>query len=194
MPPWRIAGIGFSAGVLDLIASCFYYAALKAGQASDELAAMGGFAPVATALLSIPFLRSPLGNHVLGFILLTAGGFVMFAAERKPMRQMLPGIAAASLCFGMTNVLQKITFNGANFVSGYVFFTLGTTAGALALLIPPSWRRQIFEESEEAPPRSRFWYMVNRFSAGVGSFLVVFAVSRTRPAVVVTCPPKTVRN
>ena len=184
MPPWRIAAIGFSAGVLDLIASWFYYAALKAGEASEELAAMGGFAPVTTALLSIPFLRSPLGNHVTGFILLTAGGFLMFAAEKKPLRQMLPGIAAASVCFGMTNVLQKITFNGANFVSGYVFFTLGTTAGALALLIPPSWRRQIFEESEEAPPRSRFWYMVNRFSAGIGSFLVVFAVSLTRPSVV----------
>jgi len=184
MPPWKVAATGFSAGVVDLIASYFYYAALKAGEASDELAAMGGFAPVATALLSVPFLRSPLGNHMTGFILLTAGGFVMFFAEKKPMRQMLPGIAAASVCFGLTNVLQKITFNGADFISGYVFFTLGTTAGALALLIPPSWRRQIFEESEEAPPRSRFWYMVNRFSAGIGSFLVVFAVSRTRPALV----------
>jgi hypothetical protein len=145
---------------------------------------MGGFAPVATALLSIPFLRSPLGNHTTGFILMTTGGFVMFFAEKKPLRQMLPGIAAASICFGLTNVLQKITFNGSDFISGYVFFTIGTTAAALALLIPPSWRRQIFQESEEAPPRSRFWYMVNRFSAGVGSFLVVFAVSRTRPALV----------
>jgi drug/metabolite transporter (DMT)-like permease len=81
-------------------------------------------------------------------------------------------------------VLEKIAFNRTNFVTGYVFFTLGTTAGAFALLIPPSWRRQIFEHSEQAPPRSRFWYMVNRFMAGVGSFLVVFAVSRTSPALV----------
>jgi drug/metabolite transporter (DMT)-like permease len=184
MPPWRIAGVAFLAGAADMAASYFYYAALKAGEASDELAAMGGFAPVATALLSVPFLRSPLGGQFLGFALMTAGGFLMFFAEKKPLRQMLPGILAASFCFGLTNVLQKIAFNRAGFISGYVLFTIGTTAGSLALLIPPSWRRQIFEESEEAPPASRFWYMVNRFSAGVGSFLVVFAVSRTRPALV----------
>src|SRR5579883_3097184 len=62
MPPWKIAAVGFSAGAVDMVASYFYYAALKAGEASEELAAMGGFAPVATVLLSIPFLRRPLGN------------------------------------------------------------------------------------------------------------------------------------
>jgi drug/metabolite transporter (DMT)-like permease len=69
-------------------------------------------------------------------------------------------------------------------VSGYVFFTFGTFAGSIALLAPPSWRRQIFEHSEEATPSSKFWYMVNRFVAGVGSFLVVFAISRANPAIV----------
>ena len=38
--------------------------------------------------------------------------------------------------------------------------------------------------SQAAPPRSKFWYMFNRFLAGLGSFLVVFAVSRTTPALV----------
>ncbi len=184
MPPLKLAGIAFSAGLLDLIASYFYYAALKAGEASDELTAMGGFTPVATVLFSIPLLNSAVGGHVTGFALMTLGGFVMFFAERRPLGVMLPRLLVASACFGLTNVLQKIAFNGAGFVSGYVFFTIGTTAGSLALLAPPSWRKQVFEKSEEAPPRSRFWYMVNRFMAGVGSFLVVFAVSRARPALV----------
>ena len=84
----------------------------------------------------------------------------------------------------MTNVLQKIVFNDTNFVTGYVFFTFGTFIGSMALLVPPSWRKQIFEHSEDATPKSKFWYMVNRVLAGVGSFLVVFAVSRASPAVV----------
>lgn len=182
-PGWGVSGMGFAAGLLDLIASYFYYSALKSGEASEELAAMGGFAPVATALIAIPLLKQPVGGQLLGFSLMTAGGFVMFFAERRPMA-MLPKIVTASACFGVSNVLQKMTFNHANFVSGYVFFTLGTTLGALALLIPPAWRRQIFEKSESAPPSSKFWYMVNRFTAGVGSFLVVFAVSRANPALV----------
>jgi drug/metabolite transporter (DMT)-like permease len=184
MPSLKLAGIGFAAGILDLIASYFYYAALKAGEASEALAAMGGFAPVATALIAIPLLDHPIGGNLIGFTVMTLGGFVMFLAEKQPLRKMLPKIVLASAAFGLTAVLQKIVFDNTNFVSGYVFFTLGTTIGAAAMLVPPSWRRQIFEHSEGAPPRSKFWYMVNRFMAGIGSFLVVFAVSRTTPALV----------
>src|SRR5579875_1545545 len=62
MPPLRVAGLGFSAGVLDLIASFFYYWALKSGEASEELAAMGGFGPVATALIAAALLNNSLGK------------------------------------------------------------------------------------------------------------------------------------
>lgn len=184
MPKAGIAAMAFAAGVLDLVASYFYYAALKAGEASEELAAMGGFTPVATALISVPLLKQPLGGQGLGFTLLTLGGFLMFFAEKSPKKKMLPRLLIASTAFGMVDVLQKIVFNNSNFVSGYVLFTMGTFAGAMALLIPPSWRKQIFEQSEEAPPKSKVQYMTNRFMSGVGAFLVVFAVSRANPAIV----------
>jgi drug/metabolite transporter (DMT)-like permease len=181
---WGSAGIAFLGGVLDLVASYFYYAALKSGEASEELTAMGGFTPVATVLFSLPFFAHPVGGAIAGFVLMTIGGFVMFLAEKKPLGTMLPKLLIASVCFGWTNVLQKLAFNADGFITGYVFFTLGTTIGAAALLVPPSWRRQIFQSSEGAPPKSKFWYGVNRFLAGVGSFLVVYAVSRASPAIV----------
>lgn len=184
MPSVKLAGIGFGAGILDLIATYFYYSALKSGEASEELAAMGGFAPVATAIIGIPLLDHPVGGSLIGFAVMTLGGFIMFFAEKQPLSKMLPKIILAAVGFGLTAVLQKIVFDHTNFVSGYVFFTAGTTVGALALLIPPPWRRQIFQHSEETPPRSKFWYMVNRFVAGIGSFLAVLAVSRTSPALV----------
>lgn len=184
MPSLYVAGLAFTAGLLDLIASYFYYAALKSGEASDELAAMGGFAPMATALFALWLLKTPAGGQWPGFILLTAGGFAMFFAEKVPLKKMAPRIIAAAIGFGLMNVLQKIAFNNTNFVSAYVFFTLGTFAGSIALLIPPSWRKQIFQSSEQAPPKNQFWYMVNRFTAGVGSFLVVFAISRAHPSLV----------
>ncbi len=179
---WAV--LGFAAGLLDLIASYFYYWALKAGEASDELAAMGGFAPVATALIAIPLLNQPMGGQLLGFALMTAGGFIMFFAEKRPLRTMLPKIVLAASGFGLMNVIEKMVFNHTNFVTGYVFVTLGTTVGSLCMLIPPGWRRQIFEHSEEAPAKSKAWYMVNRFTAGVGSFLAVYAVSLANPALV----------
>lgn len=183
-PTVGMACLGFLAGVIDLIASYFYYAALKSGEASEELAAMGGFSPVATALIALPLLRKPVGGHLAGFMLMTAGGFVMLLAEKKPLKRMLPKILLASLGFGLTNVLQKVLFNNTSFVTGYVFFTLGTFAGALALLIPRSWRKQVFTSSGGDVPRNKLWYFVNRFLAGIGSFLIVYAVSRANPALV----------
>lgn len=184
MPSLKLAAMAFAAGSLDLIASFFYYSALKSGEASDELAAMGGFGPVATALIALPLLNAPLGGDLPGFVLLSSGGFLMFFAEKSPLKKMLPKIILAAGGFGLMNVLQKIVFNHTNFVSGYVFFTAGTFISSLAMLVPPSWRRQIFQQSQKAEPKSKFWYMVNRFLAGVGSFLVVFAVSRANPSLV----------
>lgn len=185
MPAWHLAMLAFWTGVIHLVANYFYYAALKSGEASDTLAIMGGFSPVATALIAIPLLKHPVGEGMLlGFFFLVAGGFVMFGAEKLNLRRILPNVLAASVTFGLVNVLQKVVFSRTNFVSGYVFFTLGTFAGALGLLIRKSWRRQIFVSSENAEPRNRFWYFVNRFMSGVGSFLIFYAISRTSPAVV----------
>jgi drug/metabolite transporter (DMT)-like permease len=52
------------------------------------------------------------------------------------------------------------------------------------LLIPGSWRKQIFAESGQDNPRNRFWYFVNRFVSGVGSFLIFYAISLAHPAIV----------
>lgn len=184
MPAWRWAGLGVAAGAIQMGAAWFYYAALKSGEASEALAVMGGFAPLATALIAIPLLAKPLGNEsVAGFALMVAGGFVMFVAEKFNWRKVLPYILLSSGLFGVTNDLQKIVFNRTGgFVSGYVFFTMGTFLGAMALLLRPLWRKQIFQQSHDAPPKSKFWYFVNRFISGVGSFLIFLAISKTSPA------------
>lgn len=184
-PGWGVAGLGFGAGVIHLAANYLYYAALKKGEASETLAMMGGFSPVFTALIGIPLLEQPIGKgNFVGFILMVAGGFVMFFSEKLALSRVLFWVISASATFGLTNVLQKVVFNDTNFVSGYVFFTIGTFAGSLLLLVRPVWRRQIFKQSEEAEPKSKAAYMANRFMAGVGSFLVFYAVSLASPAVV----------
>lgn len=166
MPSLTAIILAFAAGLVHLVANFFYYAALKAGEASQTLAIMGGFSPVATGLIAIGLLRHPLGRgSLLGFVLLVGGGFLMFFSERLNHREILSSILIASVSFGLVNVLQRLVFDATNFVSGYVVFTFGTFVGTLALLIRPSWRAQIFESSEKAEPRNRFWYFVNRFMA-----------------------------
>ena len=185
MPRAPVALLGFFTGALHLVAVYFYYDALKRGEASESLAAIGGFSPVATAILGLFLLQQPFaGGQVLAFALLTGGGFLMFLSEKMEFGKMIVSVALSSLLFGLVNVFQRIVFRETNFVSGYVFFTLGTCAAALLLLVPRPWRRQIFRHSERANPRSRFWYFVNRFIDGVGSFLTFYAISLTHPAIV----------
>jgi drug/metabolite transporter (DMT)-like permease len=186
MPKASVATLAFGTGLLNMAGMFFYYAALKAGEASQTLAIMGGFSPVATALISIPLLRNPIGGPFVlaGFLLLVTGGFVMFVSEKTDITKVLPSVLLASASYGLVNVLQKLAFDQTNFVSGYVFFTAGTFTGSLLLLIPASWRRQIFRKEQKREPRNWFWYFVNRFLNGLGSFLVFYAISLARPALV----------
>jgi drug/metabolite transporter (DMT)-like permease len=183
-PLWLIA-LAFGVGVVDLIATFFYYKALKMGEASESLAVVGGFTPVATLAIGYGLLAHQMqGGALIGFALMTAGGFAMFLSENFPLKKMLPPVILAAALFGLVTVASKIVYNHTNFVTGYVWFTVGTFVGSMALLIPPSWRKQIFAESAKDNPSNRFWYFVNRFLSGVGSFLVVYAISLTYPAMV----------
>ncbi len=180
-----LMAIAFGAGLLHLAAVFFYYQALKRGEASETLAVMGGFTPVATELIALGLLSKQMsGWQLIGFAVMTAGGFVMFFSEKLPLKKLAVPIALASGFFGLVNVLEKLVYNRTNFVTGYVWFTIGTFAGAMVLLLRKSWRRQIFAESGQDDPRNRFWYFVNRFASGVGSFLIFYAISLTHPAVV----------
>jgi len=189
-PPLWIALLAFGSGALELVGIFFYYQALKRGEASEALAVMGGFEPVATALIGWGLLGTPIGHHsLLGFALMVGGGFVMFLAERLDFRRLIAPVLLASSTYGMVNVTEKIAFNHVNFVTAYVFFTLGTFAGSLCLLTRASWRKQIFQNTGKSSSKDekavgRFWYFVNRFVNGLGSFLVYYAISLSNPAIV----------
>ena len=183
--PLSLIAIAFGAGIIHLFGVFFYYLALKRGEASNTLAIMGGFSPVATVAIGFLFLNQHMtGWRLIGFALMTAGGFLMFGSEKLPMKKLLPPVLLAAGLLGLVNVLEKVVYNQTNFVTGYVWFTIGTFLGALSLLLRPQWRKQIREESGNDDPRNRFWYFVNRFISGVGSFLVFYAISHAQPAIV----------
>ncbi len=185
LPGLKVAALATGAGIIHLAANYFYYATLKSGEASQTLAVMGGISPLATFLVGLALLKQPYGGFSgWGFGLMVAGGFLMFASEPVNMKRVFSLVLLAATAFAFTNVLQKIAFDETNFVTAYVFFTLGTSAGAMLFLLRSAWRRRIFHHSEQSTPRSRFWYFVNRFANGVGSFLIFFAISRAHPAIV----------
>ncbi|HEX5432968.1 MAG TPA: DMT family transporter, partial [Candidatus Angelobacter sp.] len=100
-PPFALAGLAFVAGVVHLVGVFFYYAALKRGEASETLAIMGGFSPVATAAIGYGLLsRQMTGDRLIGFALMTLGGFIMFFSEKLPLKKLLPPVLLASGLLG----------------------------------------------------------------------------------------------
>ena len=177
--------IAVAAGALDLLASYYYYRALNAGEASQTLAIMGGFAPGATALIALLLLGASLsGFALIGFIVMTAGGFLMFLSEAISVGKVLPLVLIAAGLFGLSNVLQKMAFNRTDFITGFVFFSVGTFLLALLFLARRRWRREIFMQSRQAQPRNKVSYFSNRVFSGIGALLIVYAVSRTQPEIV----------
>jgi uncharacterized membrane protein len=63
MPGLWMVTLAVFAGGLHMVSVFFYYLALKRGEASRTLAIMGGFSPVATALIALPLLSRPLGGE-----------------------------------------------------------------------------------------------------------------------------------
>lgn len=184
-PSFQLIAIAFGAGLIHLVGVFFYYATLKHGEASETLAVMGGFSPVATAVIAFAMLSQHMTTHqLLGFLLMTGGGFVMFFAEQIPWKKLLPSVLLAAGFLGLTNVLEKIVYNQTNFITGYVWFAIGHFVGAFGFLIPSSWRQQIFGESGRDETSNRLWYLANRLLAGVGSFLIFYAISLAHPAIV----------
>lgn len=185
MPSLGMFLISLAAGICDLVATYFYYKALKSGEASQTLAIMGGFAPLATALIGIPLLHTQLkGMSIWGFALMVIGGFFMFFSERINVRKILPLVVMASGFFGISNVFQKMAFDALGFTTGFVFFSIGVFLCALTLLLRKKWRDEIFTSSKDTQPRSKVGYFSNRVVSGVGSFLVAFAISRAHPDLV----------
>lgn len=185
MPTIWLMLIALGGGVFDLVATYFYYKALKSGEASQTLAIMGGFAPLATALIGMPILKVQLQGIVIwGFALMVVGGFFMFLSERINVRKILPLVVLSAGFFGLSNVLQKVAFDALGFTTGFVFFSIGVFLCALSLLVRKKWRDEIFTDSKDTQPRSKVGYFTNRVVSGVGAFLVAFAISRAHPAVV----------
>jgi len=146
---------------------------------------VGGFAPIATLLMSDLLLSSPLNiAQKIAFGFLAVGGFALFLSEKINFRKILPWVLLSSALFGIANVLNKIVFNNTDFISGFVTLKAGVLITTLSLLLIPQWRNKIVFHAKIAPMAHKFSYFGNRILAGIGGILIFYAISLSHPALV----------
>ena len=184
--PINTIAVAFVAGALFILAMLFLFYALDYSEASETLPVIGGLSPIFTLILGYFLLNSFLGfGELVSFCFLVLAGIVLFLVEKKELRFLSSSlIIAASLFFGLSNVLSKIVFQAGPFVSGFIWIKIGGGVFVLLLLLRKSFRQRIFSSIRQAKTTHHFFYFANRAYAGLGSILVYFAISLTHPALV----------
>jgi len=173
------------AGAIFIAGLSFYYLALKKGEASQSLAIIGGFSPVATFLIGNLFLGASLNiAEKIAFGVLAAGGFLLFASEKISFRKILPLVVLAAIFAGISRVAEKSVFDASDFITGFVTIKIFTLLAALALLLSKRARAVIFTATKAAAPKHKILYLGNRFLAGLGSFSIFYAIKLNNPAIV----------
>ena len=176
-----------TAGAVFLLATFFFLWALRDGEASEALPIIGGLTPVCTYLFGLWILHDRLGiGELAGFFLLVVSGVIFLGVEHKAVRFEIAWLAAiSSVLFGLSNVLKKLTFDRADFLSGFVWISIGGSLLALGSLLIPRLRKAIFSPAnEKSSPSSKVFYFANRAWAVVGTVLLSFAISIGHPALV----------
>jgi uncharacterized membrane protein len=185
LPEPRITALALASGGLYVASNYFYFVALSRGESSQAVPIMGGLSPVATALIGLPLLHTTLsGKGLWGFSLLVAGSLLMSFTTQLNLRAVLPFAALSAGLFGLTNVCQKIAFDHAGFLAGYVFFTTGIFLFSLLFLVRSDLRRDIAAQLRSMSPAIKRSYFANRSIERIGSLLIFLAISRANPALV----------
>lgn len=184
--PLALIPVALIAGAFFIAAMLCVFLAIRKADVAGTLALVGALSPIATLTIG-----SFLDQHFLGFgdfaafSILISGGFLFFMTEKKELRVSVFLLTlCGAICFGISNVLTKITFEQTNFLAGFFWPRMGGILFALVLLLVPEIRRRIFVLSMAASATNRGWYFANRVYGSLGSFLVSGAIFLAHPALV----------
>ncbi len=123
-------------------------------------------------------------GYLLALVLLISGGLLIsFDLPLRHGEHISKFVFVAGLLMGVSLLLLKEGFVGSNFVSGLVWSRFGMVLAGLSLLLVPAYRREIFAQfSGLSMRRQRAFgtsvlFLLNKTSAGTGTFLVSYALS-----------------
>lgn len=184
--PFSLLLLALVAGALFIAALFLLFFALDKGDTSTILTFIGGISPIATFLFAGVLLNVSFeGGDLVGFLLLVAGGLVLFLVDKKELGIAAVGAALLSATlFGVYGVLAKIVFGSSSFVIGFLWIKVGAALSVVALLLFSSLRNRISKRSRESSASHRTLYVANMVYAGIGSALVNVAISLAHPALV----------
>lgn len=189
---WQPTLFAFFSGIIFLYALVALYTAFKKYEVS-RVAPLVGTVTSITAFFFAFFSGTTLGSTIfLALAFLIFGGLLISFDLPLKKNEHIPffPILLAGVGIGISLILLKQGYEENNFVSGLVWSRLGIFVGGITLLSFAPFRHQILDHSQETttdPGRARktgVYFVLSKVCAGIGSFLVVYAISRGSVALV----------
>lgn len=179
--------IALSVGAVFLCALIAFFTALKADEASRIVALVGGFTPIFILIFSDLLLGTVFSaREYYALALLIAGGVLIsfrksktcgiFELHKYECVRSTEIAILSSVFFALFFVLAKFTFNGQEFVSGFVWTRIGSFLAALLLLFIPAARAHIFHTTKTAGAKVGALFVANKTLAGISFFLLNYAI------------------
>lgn len=152
----------------------FLYKAIKESDVTIAATQVGTMSAVFTYILSVPILNDtlPLANSI-AFIFLILGIFLLGKIEKRVFATAI----LAGLFFGIAYVLLKLSFNEIGFINGLFWTRMGFVGGAFLSLASSHVRQEVKSVYHQAPAKSKFLFVFNKFLAGTGFIILYFAIN-----------------
>jgi len=172
--------IAILGGACFPVALYFFDTAIQRTSVSRILPIEGGLVPIFTLVLAYLILGERLsGTQMLSFIFLVCGAvLISFRREHGVWHPAALGNATvAAFLFAMSFTLTKYIYDQSNFVSGLIWTRLGFFVASLCFLIPPLWRKYIFDTPKKVSQTNKLLYYGTRLTGMVAGFMQNYAIA-----------------
>lgn len=163
--------------------------ALEKFNVSRVVPAIGALQPVFIFILTWLIFGSqiPSGAHLVAFLLLLCGGFVMsFSKTFVINKEYLKLVIFSSVMFSGDYVFSKIIFLNLPFLQGLIWIKIFCFIFALTLLIDKKLRSQIFSKGEMFNKKTEALVLFAQSTGVTAGFLQSFAIAMVPVAYLAT--------
>lgn len=178
---YRYLVVAAVSGATFFIALIFLYKAVKNSDISVASTMVGVMTAVFTYILAVYFLRESASVfNVISIVFLVAGTLFLGKAGEGIWSSSVWG----GIFFGISFVLLKIALDDGGLINGIFWTRIGLIVSALAALLIPAARRDIFLSFRRTHPKFKALFIGNKILAGLGFTLLYYAIRLGKVSVV----------
>ncbi|MDP3963970.1 MAG: DMT family transporter [bacterium] len=180
LPSFSVWLATFLSGLIFTASLIMLFWTLERGDVSRVIPTMGALFPVFTLVLAFFIVGERFDGEILVvFAVLVASSVLLSISREKgeaPALVVFGGASVVALGYALSSVLAKYAFDHHPFLSSFIWMRLAGGVTALALLLVPSWRRQIFGVINKRESGKGLLVMV-RIAAGAAFITLHYAIS-----------------